>query len=490
MNKVFKLAAGTVLVLLFTAGLMYAQTQFSIEPTWIWLGVILIPPGAMLIRKYPLLPLVALLFVGSYKSQAARGISFTDPTLIITILLVLTTGWELLLILSGIGSRASLRQVFQGQGRGVLAFVVFVSVLAISYLYTPSPGAAAEKLMRFAVFETLVFFAPFFLLKNERDFRMLVWFALAFAIPLSFKLIIGVAHPTEQQLLGNADVTRIGTAQVIGIVLLILLYYRLPGRFGRQIALVALPILAIGFMASIARGPILTFVIVIAITTVLLPRQAIVSRSTLILTVLGLAIVMAAALFWIERLPVAQNRGPGKIAELSALAHGTIDAGGTTSKRLDYYRSTIVAFSQHPFTGVGLAGWPAFYGDRRIPYPHDFILETAAEQGIVGLLALLALLGAAFSALSWVRKSESQLAFVIPVFLLAIMSNLFSNGIENRTLFFCISALFVAARTTKQKEIERSASRTSGHLESRLPRFPYDVPDYASSARRLRMPGL
>jgi O-antigen ligase len=208
--------------------------------------------------------------------------------------------------------------------------------------------------------------------------------------------------------------------------------------------------------------------------TVLLPGQGIVSRKTLIAGVLVLAMVMGASLMWLGRLPISQNRGPGKMAELSALAHGTLDAGGTTSIRLGFYKSTIVAFITNPFTGVGLAGWPAFYGDRTIPYPHNFVLEVAAEQGLPGLAALVALLGGALLALSRLRKSKNEFTFVLPVFLFCILSNLVSNGIENRVMFFWISVTFVAARMAKQKE--------------RQPLVPPGAPAYFEAPGLLRGP--
>jgi O-antigen ligase len=80
------------------------------------------------------------------------------------------------------------------------------------------------------------------------------------------------------------------------------------------------------------------------------------------------------------------------------------------------------------------------------------VLEVAAEQGLPGLAALVALLGGALSALFWLRKSKNEFTFVLPVFLFCILSNLVSNGIENRVMFFWISVTFVAARMAKQKE--------------------------------------
>ncbi len=62
---------------------------------------------------------------------------------------------------------------------------------------------------------------------------MLLWAVVALAIPIAIRLILGISHPNDKQVFGEADVTYIGDAELLGITILILLYHRFPGRFGR-----------------------------------------------------------------------------------------------------------------------------------------------------------------------------------------------------------------------------------------------------------------
>jgi O-antigen ligase len=166
---------------------------------------------------------------------------------------------------------------------------------------------------------------------------------------------------------------------------------------------------------------------------------------------------------------------PLKEAELSALLHGNVDPGGTTSRRLDFFRSSLAAMASHPLTGVGLAGWSNYYygaysGPDRAAYPHNFVLEVAAEQGIPGLTALLVLLGAMIVALRRVRSAHSEFSFVLPVVLFSILLNAITGNIEDRVFFFWLSAGFVAARFT---------------LREHTPAELIERPEYEYSARRL-----
>ena len=243
----FAVAAGIAAVLL-------AALRLGIDPAWSLVVAVLLPIAVVLIRRYPALLIAGMLFVGNYKTHAAVGISLTDPTLIIVGLLAATTAWELLLIVGGVGEK-TLGELFRGQKWGVLAFLLLQLTLAISFLYTSSPQAATEKLEHIIVFNTLAFLPPFFLFKRERDFQMLLWAVVALAIPIAIRLILGISHPNDKQVFGEADVTYIGDAELLGITILILLYHRFPGRFGRFMTFVALPILSVGMVASIARGP-------------------------------------------------------------------------------------------------------------------------------------------------------------------------------------------------------------------------------------------
>jgi O-antigen ligase len=446
------------LAAVYSGAIIYAAVHLNIEPAWICLGVILLPLGAILISKFPALLIAGLLFVGGYKSQAGgEVISLTDPTLILVLLASAAIGWELLLIVGGVSKR-SLRDLFRSGAHGVAAFLVLLVVVAVSYLHTPVPTFGMDKLIQFAVFDTLAFFAPFFLIRNEREFRTFMYAIVVLAIPMAIKLIMGISNPTGAQLLGEDDVTQIGVAALVDIAILTLLYYRVPLRFNRFSALTLVSFLAVASVASFARGPNLMLLVVVIISTFLLPSRSTVSRFKVIAAVLALVIVMFVSLMWVRQLPGAERRGPQKAAELSALAHGILNAGGTTSERLTFFKSSVTAFTEHPFTGVGLAAWPTYFGDIKIPYPHNFVLEVAAEQGMPGLIALFWLLGSALVSLLHVRRSKSEFVFMLPVFLFACLFNSISSGVVNRITFTCIGLAFVAARMLPARTVEEFPS--------------------------------
>jgi len=165
---------------------------------------------------------------------------------------------------------------------------------------------------------------------------------------------------------------------------------------------------------------------------------------------------MAAALSWVQQLPGAEVKSHQKGMELSALMHGTLDAGGTTSKRLAFFKSSISAFSENPLAGLGLAGWGNFYyGDNRSAFPHCFVLEVAAEQGLPGLAALLWLLGLAVVALARIRNVRSEFIFVLPVFLFTMLLNMITGEIDNRVMFFWIAAVFLVDRFVHSQERQK-----------------------------------
>ncbi len=462
------------------AAVLLAALRLGIDPAWSLVVAALLPIAVVLIRRYPALLIAGMLFVGNYKTHAAVGISLTDPTLIIVGLLAATTAWELLLIVGGVGEK-TLGELFRAQKWGVLAFLLLQLTLTISFLYTSSPQAATEKLEHIIVFNTLAFLPPFFLFKRERDFQILLWAVVALAVPIAIRLILGISHPNDKQVFGEADVTYIGDAELLGITILILLYHRFPGRFGRLMTFVALPVLSVGMVASIARGPSLVLLLVVVLTTLALPRGGpqVVSRRVVVAGVLLLIVGMGAALSWVQQLPGAETKSHQKGMELTALMHGNIDAGGTTSKRLDFFKSSAFAFSERPFAGLGLAGWGNFYyGDDRSAFPHCFVLEVAAEQGLPGLAALLGLLGAAFVSLARIRRARSEFIFVLPVFLFSILLNMITGGIDNRIMFFWIAAVFVVDRMVieKQREHYSDVPHSSDYLWSSKPlSTPYSV---------------
>jgi O-antigen ligase len=82
----------------------------------------------------------------------------------------------------------------------------------------------------------------------------------------------------------------------------------------------------------------------------------------------------------------------------NATTKTTIYAAGTPANslawRFSHWRETSRYFTDRPLTGVGLENVKRF--DREGLEPHNVIVQTGAELGVVGLAALLVLMGAMY----------------------------------------------------------------------------------------------
>ena len=87
-----------------------------------------------------------------------------------------------------------------------------------------------------------------------------------------------------------------------------------------------------------------------------------------------------------------------------------------SGNRYDYWRVAVDAFESQPLGGVGAGNYPRSWFALRhtqenVRQPHSLWLQTAAETGVVGLLLILAALGAAAAgagAAAWRARSERE----------------------------------------------------------------------------------
>src|SRR5512146_395623 len=156
---------------LFVAVLSLLAYQFDSVAAWVAAGVIAAPVLLIIMFKHPVVPAVALLFIGSFKSEAAVGISPKDPTIILLVMCAFVIACKVLLAFAKSGP-AWLNEAFYGQGTAISAFLLLTVVVAFSYSYSPAVSFGGMKLARFLVFNTLMFFAPLLLFRSERDLRV------------------------------------------------------------------------------------------------------------------------------------------------------------------------------------------------------------------------------------------------------------------------------------------------------------------------------
>jgi hypothetical protein len=91
---------------------------------------------------------------------------------------------------------------------------------------------------------------------------------------------------------------------------------------------------------------------------------------------------------------------------------------GLGSNRYDFYRVALDEVTAHPIVGVGADNFAQDYlrqgrSTETPHYPHDVVLRTLAQTGIVGLALLLATLAAAFTGAWRATRTRDPLAVVV-----------------------------------------------------------------------------
>ena len=137
---------------------------------------------------------------------------------------------------------------------GTVAFLLFAAMVALSYLYSASPGYGGEKLLGFLTLGGGLFFASFLLCTSESDLRDLVIGTAIFGMAVAASSLSFSATGA----MGTEDnPSHIGKGQVIGLAILLLLYSHIANRWVRaSVVWVCIPFLALGLVSAQTRGPL------------------------------------------------------------------------------------------------------------------------------------------------------------------------------------------------------------------------------------------
>ena len=427
-----------------------------VEPFWILLTGVAVPSLVFVMRRFPAVFIPLLIFIPALKTRPAAGFSPADPTFIAMALLYGAVVLNVFLVLSG-ANESSLKQRFAGQGRSVAAFCLFAAVVAFSFLYSPVHAYGLDKLGRFVAISAMLFFAPLVLLRDRRDFRHFVGATLALGLLVGAKVLVGIVRPAfmaaakyTSQGMPEQDVTRIGPGQLVGITLLLLIFcHLLKGRINRLAITFSIPFLVAALVAATARGPIVSFVLVLGISVVVARiRAQLMASKAMALGVVALVVfTFAISLVWIQG-TVARTKFETKKQELVQLLSGSSAPSYTAGKRLDFYANALIAISKRPVAGWGLGGWSAYYNHQDFrSYPHNMFMEVGTEQGLLGLAALGFFFSTMILPLRTIWREEREFIFLLPILAFAFCVAMFSGDLnDNHALWLWCGAALAASR--------------------------------------------
>jgi O-antigen ligase len=452
-------AAAYATLLLVTAAALWSCAHFGYEPALGFAAITIGTATLVALRKWPIVMFAGLLFVGNFKTIPAHGISLSDPTMVLFLLCCGAIALDFLSRLIDGSPEWTLGALLAGQAFRISLFILFIIVLAASFLYTPTEQYGGMKLSRFLAFETLAFFGPILLAKDEKALRPFLLATIVLSLGLLVKQILSVWHPSQQVLEGNSDVTEIGHGMAFGTSILIVIYSKLINS--RLLMGCVLTVLAVGLVTAAARTPALALIVtLITVSLVLKTGTRHPNGKKLLLRFSLIAIVAVMAFLWIQNKPGMHDKLASKEHEVESMLSGSL-TGGTIAKRMEFYDSAVNAFMQHPLTGLGLGGWSVFYSGQGIPgegmpkYPHNFLLEVAAEQGLPGLAVLITLLASLFYSSLKMAKSP-EFAFLFPVLTFQVLYNSFTGTVEDRALWFWFGMVVAVSRMFRNSQPLRS----------------------------------
>lgn len=269
--------------------------------------------------------------------------------------------------------------------------VAIVGLVMLSVLWSPAPDIGLERALRFATFTMVAFFAPMVLVRTRADLQRLMVLLVAAAMVIALTSVPG-ASPNQPRVVPGGSEIELALYSSIGLVAIVGYLLIVEGSRFRILWLVPAVVLANTLIAAGSRGVLISSIVALfAIGVMAIAR----SRVKVVPIALFTMAVIAAIVF------ASNLSGPA-----ATKYQGIVSGGGTVTlgKRNFLIRDGIELALQYPL-GRGVGGYEF---ETRFGWPHNIFVEAAAEEGVLGLALLIALIGAA--ARSALRAREGPLS--------------------------------------------------------------------------------
>ena len=243
--------------------------------------------------------------------------------------------------------------------------------------------------------------------------------------------------------------------------LIIGVYALIASRRGslRALALCLSPALGVSLIAAGSRGPVLGALVGLVVLLALTLKE----RETRLRLVFFVGAGVAMAVLAAQILP-----GQSISRSLSFLTGS--GSGLSSTGRYALWSEAQSLFVDHPLFGIGTGGF--FAADGVNHYPHNLLVEVAAELGFVGLALLLAFLVSSAASVARARRvssgeDRSAAAVVTALFAAALVNSLFSGDIQTNAGLWLAAGLGLGltlraggGRAVGAGQAERPANRS------------------------------
>jgi hypothetical protein len=453
-------------LLLFGSGIAVALFRADPNPL-VSLLIVLAPPLLVFgIRRFPAAFIPPVIFAGQFKTKAAEGVDASDPTFLCLALLFVVTCVHLFFFF--VQARGvTLRYLFAGQWKVIRWFLLLELLVAFSYLHTSSPEYGATLVLKFLTIGLFLFLVPLLLFRDERDLRHFALAMLAFAVPLAlYRIFVTLTSSVG----ATEDITQIGAGHLIGMTILLIVNYPVTEKqWLRRLVFLSFPLLTAGLIASDARGPAFACLALLGVS--IFKGQGGRFFSGTLAKVGILVMVLGVVGFTVVKMTNTGNRRVSqKRAEIVQLLSGGTPTGGIAA-RLFGYSGAISGFVHKPLLGLGAGGSRAYLAtyhgpfgltgaDLELKYPHNVVLQVAAEQGIVGLAVLFAFLWSSYKTMRRLSTvTDGRLSCFQWIFLLDLFCMMVSGDLDNwRAVWLWCGVALAASRMLATRAIPAQIS--------------------------------
>ncbi len=398
----------------------------------------------------PGLLLAAYLLIPFYKGAIATA----APVDITVVLALLNLGQVIPVIRHRGSGRVS---------RVGLALWAAVGILMLGgTLYAPSQELALRSAVTYWALVVLPLLPAALRVGSEpRHVRDFLWTCFGMG---AIVIVLGLAQLSSTTRLTVLGMNTIQTA--LAPILTVLISASFVIREGRRairtIAVVLIPLGLIVALASGSRGPVLalaTLALLVAIRSVVLVRR--VSRRR----VAGLtSIALASIIIAIVVAPELPLNSLGRFASFGDTIQSSIsgdpyalDADLSSQTRVALFGFALSMFQDRPILGAGTAGFMAVGPS---DYPHNALLQVAAEFGLTGLILFIGLL---LVALTRRLPAENASRTVRLLLWLVLVEAMVSGDIFSDRMTFGLLALVLtipmAGSISPQQVVRESAGR-------------------------------
>ena len=300
--------------------------------------------------------------------------------------------------------------------------MVYCLMLVISIIYTPNPANGVHEVWR----QVTRLATPVLLIELVSTEARAWKYLYAFVTGATILAVIGIAEgvflhvsrpPSMWHPVHGANIL------LTGFVGSMVIAGSRPG--GLLISLASATLLLSAIYQTQTRGVWVALVVVLLLSPFMLHRLSL-RYKALLMGMIFLSVVLLA------QTPLIRERAAQTLSDVTIYQQeGRSNPSTSFAERFDMWKASYIMFREHPLLGVGAGGWrealqevirlgqvPATliaYGN-----PHNMFLDALSTRGILGLMALCALLAYPVYRAATVRTVQEKRPYAMLVLFITI----------------------------------------------------------------------